>query len=212
MAAAPITTHVADADARLLSVVRNMPTVRSMLATLVEQLQEIEDVTLPLQRGLSLAEMEGQALDDYGSLVGVPRNGLDDESYRALIKGTIGSNYSDGTGPVLMDALAQLFQAAALFRKDPNAQGSAASNAPGRNTVAFGIGSPNLPKNLYPLAISTFQNALSAGSMLYYLSRFDAGGAFAAAGPAPWVRGFGDVSNPATGGKMADLLFNNSTV
>lgn len=212
MAIPTITSHVADAISRLMGAYQGQPLVVGLLSSLVQQVQELEDATPKLKDGLTLGNLQGQALDDYGTLLGVPRDGLDDDAYRSILGGTIGANFSDGSSPVLLDALALLFVSETVFRKDPNSPGLAGAQNAGRGVVAFGIGSPKLPPSQYALAVTTFQKAVPAGIGLYYLSTFDSAGAFAMAGPQSWVRGFGDANNPSVGGKMAGLLYSNAVL
>lgn len=209
MTAVPITTHVADALSRLPQDLADKNFLIALIGAMAQQDQDLEDAMDQLGRGLDLTALVGQQLDDYGTLVGIGRNGLDDSSYRALLAGTIGSNYSDGSQAVLLSSLAELFESNAIFKKDPNSNAGAASSGGNSGVLAFGIGSPGIPANLYGTAISTFLRAVPAGIGVFYLTTFSADGALACAGPQSWVRGFGDVNNPAVGGKAANVIYSS---
>ncbi|RZL29687.1 MAG: hypothetical protein EOP64_00345 [Sphingomonas sp.] len=206
MAVSYIATHANDAVSRLADL--QGTDIEALVRAFGNSFQALEDAAFPLVNGLSLSGLYGAALDLYGERVGVARNGLDDDTYRAVLYGSIGSQYSDGTPQVLTTALLQLFDAAAIFVKDPSSYGQAGAQG-NHNDVAFGIGSPHLPVSQYPYAIATFQNALPAGEGLYYLSTFDAAGVFACDGPQAWVRGCGDLNDPTAGAPCADLIYNN---
>lgn len=75
--------------------------------------------------------------------------------------------------------------------------------------IALGLGSPHIAEDDYPVVQAMLLGSLPAGVGVFYISTFNANGAFACAGPQAWVGGWGDVSDPTIGAPMANLLYNN---
>ena len=210
MAISYIGTHADDAVARLTADMRGTD-IEALVRACGNSFQALEDAAFALLGGLDLSKLVGVALDRYGERLGVPRNGLDDDTYRAVMYGNIGAQYSDGTAAVVQVSLAQLFVADAIFQKDASSPGQAGSQS-GRNNVAYGIGNPKLPASQYPTAIATFQNALAAGEGMYYLTTFSTTGVFATAGPQAWVRGPGDANDKTIGAPCANLIYSSAVL
>ncbi len=97
MSITKITTHNADAIARLLYQYRDSTKLQSLITALYgTQVQEIEDAVYGLIGRLDIDTASGIQLDGIGSIVGQPRLGLDDFFYRIFIKARIGKNVSEG--------------------------------------------------------------------------------------------------------------------
>lgn len=97
MSITKITTHNANAIARLLYQYRDSTKLQSLITALYgTQVQEIEDAVYGLTGRLDIDTASGIQLDGIGSIVGQSRLGLDDFFYRIFLKARIGKNVSEG--------------------------------------------------------------------------------------------------------------------
>lgn len=202
-----IKTHVADATGRLLEQYKNAPNVKALIEVLAQRAQAIEDAVNSVDSGRRLANAEGQQLDGIGELVGQPRNGLDDPTYRIFLYGAIAKNNSNGTLGTVESIAMVLFQAAAIFVQTPNSAGHSRRKAMAQISIA--IGSPATNLAYLPAIQSIIQASMPAAVALSDLVLFNASGAFSMAGPQAWVRGFGSIKDPSAGGAFASLLYKN---
>lgn len=85
---------------------QNRPILRALLQALGEgaQLQEDQFFDLLISRGLNVAT--GEALNQWGRIVGSQRGGLSDDDYRKFIKARILGNLCEGTPDQLLAILA----------------------------------------------------------------------------------------------------------
>lgn len=209
MNATLIETHVADAQARLLEQYKGRPNLEAFFAVFTQHVQQLENALFGIPEGFQLFgdKAQGAQLDVVGALVGVARNGLNDDQYRALIRGTIAQNNGDATTETLLTIIRGLFQTQSIFLKQPNSVPHAPQVA--QATVTISVGDPTIPEGVLPLVESSLKAALGAGVAINYLGRFQAkNGAFAFKGKQPWVRGFGSVKKPSAGGGLGSLLTN----
>ena len=179
-----VTDHAEQAAAKLLGQFRAKPRLAGLVRSLVDGLQVIENAAWDIAEGRPLAVATGATLDAYGTLVGFPRAGLTDEAYRAVLRGVIAENNSDGTHAAAMHILDSLFQPKGIF---------AHTQMHGGN-VGYGLWEPSVSPSLYRMMRGVFERSLAAGVRLAFLETFDAP-AFAMAGPQPWVAGFDGVSS-----------------
>jgi hypothetical protein len=91
-----ITSHVADAQARLLSQFSEAGNLKNTVAALTESIQDYEDLVFPLFTLLDIDAMEGEQLDGIGSIVGEDRQGRTDAEYREAIRLRVSLNVSSG--------------------------------------------------------------------------------------------------------------------
>lgn len=96
------TTHVSTALSRLLEQFKGNHEMRAMLESWVTQIQEFEDVAFQVLNGRGIDEGEGVQLDGIGQIVGQPREGIDDATYRFRLKARILLNASSGTIPEIL--------------------------------------------------------------------------------------------------------------
>jgi hypothetical protein len=66
----------------------------------------LESVAQDLYTKTNLDDAEGEQLDGLGQLIGLPRNGRNDEDYRAALRFKIKLNRSFGQPEILIEALA----------------------------------------------------------------------------------------------------------
>src|SRR5690349_3946784 len=73
-----------------------------LLAILATPFQSLENTLQDLLTKRSIDTAEGAQLDVIGKLVGQPRNGLDDDTYRRYCRARIATNRSNGTNENLI--------------------------------------------------------------------------------------------------------------
>jgi hypothetical protein len=93
------TNHVAEAISRLIQQFRDPGSERleALIASYVQQIQELENVSFELITDRTLDTATGVQLDGIGQIVGLERGGLDDTEYRLRLKVQIRLNTSNGT-------------------------------------------------------------------------------------------------------------------
>lgn len=198
-----INDHVQQALNRLMQQYKGLPRLTAVITALVDQVQDLEDAIYDLNEGRQIYGSVGEQLDELGTIVGIARNGLSDAVYLIFILGTIAENNSDTTMNVMTNIVATLFSVTTVFARDlyPAA-------------VAFGVGSTSLDPALYNTVISIIEASLGAGIGLAYISSFDASNPFRfkGIGEANKFLGFAGVSPDVPGGKLAGLIFSNSSL
>lgn len=116
--------HVAEAEARLLSQEVGSTNLRALMGLIVARYQGLEDALYPLVTDRTLVDGVGDALDQWGDLVGEPRFALTDDEYRRVIQVRILVNLSNGTPERLLTILSALvapFFTARLLEAYPGA-------------------------------------------------------------------------------------------
>ncbi len=103
-----ILNHVEQALALLPSQFTDSAKLRSLITALVARVQEIEDDTWACIEDRMLSTAEGVQLDQYGKVLGQPRDGLSDDDYRALLGIRILANRSNGQADVILQVVAGL--------------------------------------------------------------------------------------------------------
>jgi len=92
-----ISDHAQAAKDRLLFQYQGKINIEALLDSLGgQQIQDLENVLFDLNTRLDVENSEGVQLDGMGSIVGQPRNGQDDTTYRLFIKAKAGQNVSEG--------------------------------------------------------------------------------------------------------------------
>lgn len=81
-----LTDMVGDAQARLISEYGKSVRLRELAAIYVEQAQELEDALCTLMSTRDIETATGQYLDDIGTFLDFPRNGLPDADYRPFLR------------------------------------------------------------------------------------------------------------------------------
>lgn len=85
------------------------PNFMNMLTIFLERLQILDVDLVGLAEGRLLFNAVGAQLDAIGQQLGIPRNGLDDDEYRALIYVLAGNSSGSGTRTDVIRVLTQLF-------------------------------------------------------------------------------------------------------
>ena len=205
-----ISDHEAQAENRLATQYRSAPRVRALVGAAASRVQVVEDKLqqVTTQRALFGDVAQGAQLDDVGARVGLPRNGLDDPTYRVLIRGEIAKNVSNSTLGALLNVARIIFQADQVWVTSPDTFGTARQSVTAE--VSLAIGSPKTDASLYGLLIGILKATLAGGINLVSVVTFEAKGAFAFDGDQPWVQGFGDVNDNGAGGPLATLIYQDA--
>lgn len=93
----------------------NGPNMQALVRVFAEGCQTLEDVLQGVISQRVLDEAVGVHLDAWGRLVGEPRGGLDDGSYRAFIKARILSNRSQGQAETIISVLGTIGRSDDVF-------------------------------------------------------------------------------------------------
>ena len=92
-----ITDHAAQAKARLLFQYQGKANIEALLDSLGgQQIQDLENILFDINSRLDIDNSEGVQLNSIGVIVGQPRNGQDDITYRLFLKAKAGVNVSEG--------------------------------------------------------------------------------------------------------------------
>lgn len=194
----PITDHVAQALARVLTQYKDRTLFAGLLSSPIEQIQDLEDNLGEFELKRSVYGSVGVQLDLLGTIVDIARNGLDDDHYRLLILGKIGENSSNAT----MSAIVQIF---AILLESNQVQGQDLGHA----SVGLSAAGPVPDVGLIPIIYQLMKGSIAAGVNLDFLSVFDETGAFAFEGGPGTALGFDDLTDPGHGGMLATLLIDD---
>lgn len=88
--------HVADGLARLPQQWKNKPNVLALVTIFLQRYNDLEAVFQALLWQRTITNAVGAQLDTIGKIVGQPRNGLDDATYRRYIYARVTTNRSSG--------------------------------------------------------------------------------------------------------------------
>lgn len=94
--------HAEEALERIPRYLSEAPRFRALLESFVEQAEEIEAALQALLNETSIDNAVGAQLDQIGTVVGQVRAGLDDATYRVMLRARILVNKSSGTLPDLI--------------------------------------------------------------------------------------------------------------
>lgn len=91
-----ITTHAADALARLPESRKGKDNLAHLISTMGIQVQELEQALYELLTERQIDTAVGVQLDAIGEIVGQPRAGESDDDYRRMVRARIAANNSEG--------------------------------------------------------------------------------------------------------------------
>lgn len=107
-------TNIADHTTRaldhLLSQFDESPGIQALLTVLADEVQALEDVLEACYSERLLSTAIGAQLDQYGALLVLPRNGLDDEAYRAALYVKITAHRGSGTPESMLTVIAVMLE------------------------------------------------------------------------------------------------------
>jgi hypothetical protein len=103
----PVKTDlVVDGINQLLHQFRGKPNIEGVLSACLDQIELIDQETFDLVNMFNVDDAVGIILDYVGAIVGVPRDGRNDDDYRAAIQSRLLVNNSEGTPDDLLEILA----------------------------------------------------------------------------------------------------------
>lgn len=117
-ASLPVYDHEATALARLAQYLRDKPNTTAVLGAFTAQHQDLETAVQQLLVDRTLDNAFGEQLDILGDLVGQPREGADDTTYRQRVRARVALNRSSGTSPELIALFLLLVPTATLKLRD----------------------------------------------------------------------------------------------
>lgn len=201
MLATEITNHVQQALGRLLQQYKGRALIAGFYTAFVDQIQDLEDAIFALDSGRqiwngSTTPAIGAQLDAIGTVVGIARNGLDDQQYILFIFGKIAENFSDDTVQSVLAVIGYLFQAQQVIIQEIYPAG-----------LYINVLNPAIPLSLFPVAETLVQNAIGAGIKLVISSQPTVNVfRFAGPGVSGTLNGFGDTGVPGSGGVFVGLI------
>lgn len=118
MSLTPINDHIQRALDALPQQFKNKVNWEKLINILIAPFQELEDVAQDLLTNRALDTAIGVQLDGIGQIVGLARNGMNDEQYRFALRFKIFINISSGEAETLIRAL-KYFTDANYIKYDP---------------------------------------------------------------------------------------------
>ncbi len=195
MGISQIIDYADKAVARMLFQYRERPRLRAMVSELALEVQKAEDALWAMVAQTSIDTAEGVWLDYLGGIVGEPRSGATDTDYRKYIHARIAANRSKSNVEdilAVMRAWAGGVLPSTIFRD--------MFPAAFEMTLSTPVTLAELPR-LFRLLRGA--RAAGVGTMVIYQTVADAD-AFTFSSDATLqassTQGFGDATNPATGG------------
>jgi len=113
-----VTDHEEQGLALLIEQFRDKPRIEILVRALMAQVQEAEDALWDLSFKRALANAEATQLDALGEIVLLPRNGMDDDTYRAWIGAVHLISRSGGLPEQLLSILSALTPEGTSLRAD----------------------------------------------------------------------------------------------
>lgn len=194
MAITKITTHSADALARLLEQFKGKPKLEGILAAFAAQTQAHEDVGFDLYEDRWLAVAVGVQLDRMGALLNEPRNGLSDDDYRTVLLAKVAQNISNAT-PEDMIAVFTLLTQGRYVHYEEFFPAAFRLTAVGINPLASPARILAGLNAARPAGVAIESAAIVTDPPFVFLSDADPAG-----------RGFGSLTDSTAGGHLAELL------
>lgn len=191
MSMIPITTHVQEAIKRLLQQYKEKPRIEFVVSSLTEEVQNIENMLFDLLNNRSINTAIGIQLDRLGTILGIEREGLSDEDYRARLKIKVVQNVSSGEPDRLISVYAFLINATQVQFQEHYPAGCALM---GRGVI---------PSGQETLLYTEIQRITPAGVRVDYIGTYDANESFAMTDSIDSTAdGFGDLTDALAGGKF----------
>ncbi|AUR92166.1 hypothetical protein NVP1170O_053 [Vibrio phage 1.170.O._10N.261.52.C3] len=100
--------HILIAEDRPSSTLRGKEQFKKLMDIFLEKSQEIEDQFVELASQKDLETVTGVWLDYIGNIIGLARDGREDEDYREALKLKISINTSDGTPDLISEIMLNL--------------------------------------------------------------------------------------------------------
>lgn len=188
-----ISTHLIDAEARLLEQYRGQPNIKALLNALTTPIQSLEDTFDQIRNNRGITGAVGVQLDRLGSIVGIARGNFSDDLYRTRIRIRVIQNLSQGEPNRLIQVYESLLGASIVVYQEHYPAGCAL------------MGNAPIPNGQDTLIYQEMQNIAPVGARVDYIETFPAVAPFAFAGGITQSGGFGDLTNPNVGGGFGQI-------
>lgn len=190
-----ITDHYERAINRLAEQFKRKPDLLSLIKGNVDQIQELEYVFDDLKRLRSLNDAAGEQLDGLGDILGLEREGMNDEEYRNALWFQTAVNTSNGEPEMLISVLLRATDATEIIYID----------LPPAGIYMFTNG------HTVPAGLQELMESVAAGGVrLELVSSVGAIEPFAFAEeagiPDPDGLGFGETTFPDEGGPISEKI------
>lgn len=193
-----IPDHEQEAVDRLIQQYKDKPNVVGFIRAMTRQTQEMEQVIIDMFLNRSINDSVGQQLDELGTIVGIERQGFDDDFYRILIRFKIGQNISRGEPERIISTMKLISEAGLVHYQNL-----------GSGNIGLGV-DVDLDPTLIDFIFDNMQRVVMAGIRIDFITSFCPDDeSFSFDGVGPVGMGFSSLAAPATGGKFAFL--NNPT-
>ena len=189
------------AKARILSQYREKPKLVALVMTLAAAVQEIEAALFDVIDQTAVGTAVGSWLDQLGNIVGEERGGVGDVLYRRYINARIAANGSEGTLENIIDVIEAWYGS-----PFPDLRLAEL----GRMNVEIDLADPDVTAESVDRLIKLLRDTRAAGVGLELFWQQDAGTKIFTFSSSSSVEtsallGFGDSSNPATGGQLRSV-------
>lgn len=115
MAVTQITTHEADAKARLPEQFKDKTVINAVVGAIGLEMQDLEDAIFPMFDLLDISTMIGAQLDGIGDILTEPRDGKSDANYRLALDAKAARITASGTPEQLIERMIQLASATGVL-------------------------------------------------------------------------------------------------
>jgi hypothetical protein len=188
-----ITTHIEDAKSRMIERYRNSPKFEGVISLFAEKMQALEDAIDYFQNHRWIADAEGFQLDLIGEIVGQPREGVNDTTYRVLLYVKVAINAARGD-PESVIGIFNLITGATKSRYFSWGNLNVSLQGNGTNPLSSAAKLHKQIQRVLPAGVKLTMLGLSNAKPFRFAGGFGGGA------------GFYNASDPTTSGKWATLL------
>lgn len=194
-----IPNHADIAEGQLPEQYKGKTRITALVRMFGTRAQVVEDISNDILTHGDVETGHDCLLDQLGDIVGQPRNGMDDATYRVFILSKITRNISKGTPETLLRICMLLLTPTRMYYRPVYPAGF--------SLTAIG----NIPGGGYSANLITYvKNAINAsrigGSAFEYLATVDSNSFSFSDDPDPSGSGFGDSTNGSVGGYLAQII------
>jgi hypothetical protein len=189
-----ILDHGTRAEANLLQQYKEAENLKNLLSVWTGRTQQLEDELHGMFTSRALFDAFGVQLDLIGQIVGIAREGYDDETYRKFLLFKIGTNKSDGTAETVIE----------LFRLVGGSDRVQLTNE-GDGSFSLIFSTLNRPE-WQAFLEEHMAEVAAAGVDISAFIEYAPEIAFAFAGDPLVDRGFGDALDSSVGGEFAGVV------
>lgn len=188
-------SHVGTAQGRLIEVLKNKPNVRGLINALIGPLEELEGVFWDIRDLTDIDDATGEQLDVLGRIVNQERAGFDDDTYRLFLKARVQLNRSSGTVPEVVEVFQLILPAGGephVYQAFPK-------------SFTLQVQGAALTEEQVQLYRTFLAAAADAGARFFFeWSPTTDADTFTFDGPVG--AGFGDTTDPDTGGQLSGVI------